>query len=111
LSCFTYNNYSKNILVADFLWDSGITLKFKENGKFRAENSEWVAGSVSYGRYSMENSLIILHDNVKFGNINIMDTLHLSPDSTHLIFRLDSRWEGIERGEMSIKKDHIFKKQ
>jgi hypothetical protein len=111
LTFFIYNNYSKDILVAEFYWDSGITLKFKENGKFRAENSEWVAGSVSYGRYSIQESMIILHDNVKFGNANIMDTLSLSTDSMHLIFRLESEWEGIEGGEMSIKKDHVFRKQ
>lgn len=58
-----------------------------------------ISGSISYGRYEVLDSLIIIKDDLYFGQSKMKDTLILTDKG--IKFKLEEKWR-IEEGIMSF---------
>ena len=57
-------------------------------------------GKISYGKYELKDSLIILKDKLKFGMENMNDTLKVTNDG--ILFTMEKPWR-INEGKMSFE--------
>lgn len=100
-------NITKDVLVAEYFWESSIELHLRKNGTYRVFNTDWVTGYSYYGKYKIEGNNIIMLKKLKFGGSNIKDTLKYDYRGIH--FKLDKEWKSINSGVMKIKKNELFK--
>lgn len=93
-------NLSPILFSTKFFWEEGLDIEFRKNGTFKALNHDLLSSQISYGKYVMKDSLIILKDNVKFGMENLSDTLIISNNG--ISFNMEKQWR-INEGEMSFE--------
>ncbi len=100
---FTYEkvrNLSPILFSTTYYYDAGVDIDFRKNRTFRAVNLDMVGGSVTYGKYELQDSLIILSNKIQFGNANMRDTLIAKSDGVY--FSLEKPWK-ITEGIMWYK--------
>jgi len=93
-----YRNYSPNIFNVMYFNEEGIWMELKENGTFRVKNDDFVSMSVTYGKYKMVNSEIIVNKRLYFSNAPINDTLIVHGE--RIEFTLDKEVRGVTRAFM-----------
>ncbi len=100
-------NLSPILFSTSFYWEEGVDVDFRKNGTFRAFNQHLLGGGISYGKYELKDSFIILQDKLKFGDSNMKDILVARKDGVY--FRMEKPWR-INEGVMSYKyeKENIF---
>lgn len=91
-------NRSPTLFATEFYWEEGIDVTFRKNGTYRALNHYIFGGEITYGRYLLQDSMIILLDKMKFGNSNMNDTLLATGQG--IFFTMEEPWR-IEEGTMS----------
>lgn len=101
-------NLSPILFSTSFYWEEGVDVDFRKNGTFRAFNQHLLGGGISYGKYELRDSFIILQDKLKFGDSNMKDILVARKDGVY--FRMEKPWR-INEGVMSYKyeKENIFR--
>ena len=101
-------NLSPILFSTSFYWEEGVDVDFRKNGTFRAFNQHILGGGISYGKYELKDSFIILLDKLKFGDSNMKDILVAKKDGVY--FRMEEPWR-INEGVMSYKyeKENIFR--
>ncbi len=103
LGFYIYNKWSLPspiLFSTEYYWEEGVNIEFRENGTFKAMNFSIMEGSVSYGKYDLQDSLIILRDKIKFGNSYMKDTLIARKNGIY--FSLKEPWR-IEEDTMAYK--------
>ena len=98
---YSYNkfrNWSTVIYSVEYYWEEGVYLDFRENGTFRAKNTDIVSSSLSYGEYEKIDSFIILLDKVEFGMSKMSDTLIVRDEGIY--FTLESPWREISEATL-----------
>lgn len=93
-------NLSPILFSTTFYWEEGVDVDFRENGTFRAINLHLLGGGISYGKYNLKDSFIILQDKLKFGNSNMKNILVARKDG--VFFTMEEPWR-ITEGVMSYK--------
>lgn len=93
-------NLSPVLFSTKFYWEEGVDIEFRENRTFKAFNHHIMGGDITYGKYELLDSLIILNDKIKFGNENMNDTLKISNDG--ISFTMEKPWR-INEGKMSFE--------
>jgi hypothetical protein len=93
-------NSSPVLFSTTFYWEEGVDVEFRRNRTYKALNHNIFGGTTSYGKYKLEDSLIILEDKLKFGNSNMNDTLIASKNGVS--FAMEQPWR-IDKGLMSYK--------
>jgi len=93
-------NLSPVLFSTKFYWEEGVDVEFRENRTFKALNHHILGGDITYGKYELLDSLIILNDKIKFGNENMNDTLKISNDG--ISFTMEKPWR-INEGKMSFE--------
>lgn len=101
-------NLSPILFSTSFYWEEGVDVDFRKNGTFRAFNQNLLGGGISYGKYEIKDSFIILLDKLKFGNSNMKDILVARKDG--VFFTMVESWR-INEGVMWYKygNENIFK--
>ncbi|MEE9438450.1 MAG: hypothetical protein V3V14_05575 [Saprospiraceae bacterium] len=92
-------NLSPILISSKFYWEEGLDIEFRKNGTYKALNHDMFGGEMSYGKYVLKDSLIILKDKVKFGLENLSDTLIIS--NKGISFIMEKEWR-INDGVMSF---------
>ena len=93
-------NMSPVLFSTKFYWEEGVDVEFRKNRTFKALNYHIMGGEISYGKYELVDSLIILKDKLKFGNENMNDTLDIT--NKGILFKMEKPWR-ITEGEMFFK--------
>jgi hypothetical protein len=93
-------NLSPVLFSTKFYWEEGVDVEFRENRTFKALNYHMMGGDITYGKYELADSLIILKDKLKFGNENMKDTLKISNEG--IAFTMEKPWR-INEGVMSFE--------
>ena len=93
-------NLSPILFSTNFYWEEGVDVEFRENQTFKAFNHHIIGGDITYGKYELVDSLIILKDKLKFGMENMNDTLKISNNGVS--FKMEKPWR-INKGEMSFE--------
>ncbi len=93
-------NLSPVLFSTKFYWEEGVYVEFRENRTFKALNYHMLGGDITYGKYELLDSLIILKDKIKFGMENMNDTLKISNDG--ISFTMEKPWR-INEGKMSYE--------
>lgn len=93
-------NLSTVLFSTKFYWEEGVDVEFRENQTFKAFNHHMLGGDITYGKYELVDSLIILKDKLKFGMENMNDTLKISNNGVS--FNMDKPWR-INEGVMSFQ--------
>ena len=88
------------LISTKFYWEEGVDVEFRKNGTFKALNQHMFGGKISYGKYELKDSLIILKDKLKFGMENMNDTLKVTNDG--ILFTMEKPWR-INEGKMSFE--------
>ncbi len=88
------------LFSTSFYWEEGVDVEFRENQTFKAFNQHMMGEDISYGKYELVDSLIILKDKLKFGMENMIDTLRVS--NKGVSFKMEKTWR-INEGEMSFE--------
>lgn len=89
------------LFTVEYAWDKEIEIDFRENHTFKAIYRDLVNSSIFYGSYSLEDSMIILRDDLFFGISEIKDTLFIMDEG--VAFQLDPPVHGISHGMMTYK--------
>lgn len=100
---FAFNkirNLSPVLFSTKFYREEGMDVEFRENRTFKALNHDIMGGELTYGRYELADSLIILKDKLKFGMENMKDTLKISNEG--IAFTMEKPWR-INEGKMSFE--------
>lgn len=97
-------NLSPVLFSAKYFWEDGVDVEFRENRTFKALNHDIMSGEITYGRYELADSLIILKDKLKFGMENMKDTLKISNEG--ITFTMEKPWR-INEGKMSFEYHEI----
>lgn len=100
------NNISPILFSTEFYWEEGLNVEFRKNGTFRALNYHIMGGNVTYGRYKLQDSLIVLLDKMKFGKSNLNDTLIATEKG--VFFTMENEWR-VNEGTMSYVYGHTAK--
>jgi hypothetical protein len=93
-------NMSPVLFSTKFYWEEGVDVEFRKNGTFKALNHHVMGGNLSYGKYKLVDSLIILKDRLKFGMENMNDTLVAT--NKGVLFKMEKPWR-INEGKMSFE--------
>jgi hypothetical protein len=93
-------NLSPVLISTKFYWEEGVDVEFRKNGTFKALNQQMLGGEISYGKYELKDSLIILKDKLKFGMENMNDTLKVTNDG--ILFTMENPWR-INKGKMAFE--------
>lgn len=94
------HNLSPVLFSTKFYWEEGVDIEFRENRTFKALNHHMFGGDITYGKYKLKDSLIILEDKLKFGMENMKDTLIISQNG--ISFLMEKRWR-INEGRMNYE--------
>jgi hypothetical protein len=97
---YKLRNLSPILFSTKYYWEEGLDVEFRKNGTYKAINSDLFKASLSYGEYTMKDSIIVLKDRLKFGNSIMKDTLIVSNEG--LSFELDRPYR-IEKDTMSFE--------
>lgn len=92
-----FRNRSPILFSTKFYWEEGLDIEFREDGTFKAFNHDIMSTEVSYGKYVLQDSLIILKDRVQFGMEDLVNTLKIS--NSGVSFDMEIPWR-IENGEL-----------
>jgi len=100
-------NLSPILFSTSFYWEEGVDVDFRKNGTFRAINWGLLTGALSYGKYELKDSFIILQDKLQFGNSNMKDILVARKNG--VFFTMEEPWR-INEGVMWYKygNENIF---
>lgn len=93
-------NLSPVLFSTKFYWEEGVDVEFRENRTFKALNHHMLGGDITYGKYILSDSLLILQDNLNFGNEKMNDTLKISNEG--ISFTMEKPWR-ISEGKMSFE--------
>jgi hypothetical protein len=93
-------NWSPVLISTKFYWEEGVDIEFRENRTYKAVNHDMFGGYLTYGRYELKDSTIVLKDKLKFGMENMSDTLRVSKSG--ISFTMDVPWR-ISEGKMSFE--------
>lgn len=93
-------NLSPIIFSTKFYWEEGVDFEFRENFTFKSINHDMMSSDISYGDYTLQDSIIILEDKVKFGMEEMNDTLKISNNG--IAFKMKKPWR-ISEGEMPFE--------
>lgn len=100
--CFKFKNSSAIIYAVEFYSEEGLDMNFMQNGTFRAQNDKLLDNSVSYGKYSIKDSTIILEDEVYWGMSKFNDTLFVTEKGIN--FTLETPWRNVNEETMYFKR-------
>jgi len=93
-----FNNLSPVVYSSEYYWEEGIYLDFRENMTFKAINADFES-EISYGNYEIQDSFIILKDDVYFGMSKMKDTLVIQDEG--IKFVLEKPWR-VDSGILQI---------
>lgn len=98
---YQWRNSSPVIFKGEYFNEEGIDITFRENGTFKAVDYNMFTGAVSYGRFKMEDSIIILQDEITHSFGRFKDSLIVKNDGIH--FALDPPNRGKDAGKLRYK--------
>jgi len=80
-----------------FHFEEGLNIEFRKNGTYKALYYHLLGGDLSYGKFILQDSLILIKDELKFGGTRMNDTLVVS--NKGIFFSLE-KLERISEGSM-----------
>ena len=102
------NNQSEEVLIAEYYWEEGLELILRKNGTYKSINSNEIGCSVNYGKYELQDSLIITEPNLRIGQVSINDTLKILKPTLSIYFSPTKKLAGELNHEMQIKVNFLF---
>lgn len=97
---YKLHNISPVLISTKFYYEEGLDVEFRKNGTYKALNENILTGELSYGSYTLKDSLLILNDKLKFGMEFLNDTLRVS--NKGISFTMEKPWR-INKGQMSFE--------
>ncbi len=84
-----------------FYNDIGVDVEFRRNGTYKALNYHLLGGNLTYGKFKLQDSLILLDGKLKFGSSNVTDTLIAK--NMGLLFSLEKPYRKINKRTMAYE--------
>ncbi|MCB0540521.1 MAG: hypothetical protein KDE33_23600 [Bacteroidetes bacterium] len=96
---FISRNQSSTWFSTTFYWEEGVDVSFRRNGTYRAANYDMLGGfDITCGKFRLQDSLIILNPQMKFGFEKMNDTLVAT--NKGIYFTMEKPWR-VNEGKMS----------
>lgn len=94
-------NLSPVLFRTSIYYEVGLDVEFRKNGTYKALNHHILGGNLTYGKFKLQDSLILIEDKLKFGSSNMTDTL--IAQSVGILFSLEKPYRGIDKGTLAYE--------